>query len=249
MQMLMMRKGPQRADGSPRRVPIYREREAKYGRIKAERPLATKRDVLICGGHGSGKTRWVQRYVENAKDIWPTRPVAYLRAVNPVGEWCDQPALMRWHCEQVQASKLGAGETAPKPSADDILREWARLKTYDRPRRLVEWIERNGGVVIIDDGHKLTGRKADVALQAIRAARIVIMSTQGHNRLPLTIRLACDQRKPQLVNLRTEASYDVTSMLVWIMTIASLGAGAWQVAAVLGGLGMLAKGQRATVQH
>jgi hypothetical protein len=243
MKMLMMRKGRTRADGSTTIVPLLRERAQKYGAIKSESALQIKRDVLITGGHGAGKTRWIQRYVDNAPSIWPGRPVCYLRSVNPLAQWIDQPELAAWVEKKAASAPDNPGKKNGTP-AD----AWNRLKSHERSEKLIEWIAAVGAIVIIDDGHKLTGRKADIAVRAARTARVLIMSTAQEARLPLTIRLAVLHRQPQIVNLTTEASYDITSLLVWVMTLVSLGAGAWPVAAVLGGMNMLGRGQRAARQ-
>ena len=250
MKMLMMRKGRTRADGSGTIVPLLRERDQKYGAIKSEKPLKTRRDLLITGGHGAGKTRWIQRYFDNAPKIWPGRSIAYLRSVNPLGAWIDQPDLIKWvgenaiktteKTELIKQNKEGRAKIASDA--------WAKLKSHERSEKLIEWIAAEGVIVTIDDGHKLSGRKADIAVRAVRAAKVLIVSTIQEGRLPLTVRLAVLHREPQIVNLSTEASYDITAMLVWVLTLVSLGAGAWPVAAVLGGMNMLGRGQRSARQ-
>lgn len=228
MKMLMLRKGRTRNDGTRAVVPIVRERGRKYGPILDERALSTRRDVLILGPNSAGKTRWLLRYHGKASEVWPKRPAVLLRAVNPLLSWCEQPELQAWSAQQ------------GKP--------WAKLRAWERADALVSWIESTGAVVLIDDAQLLTGRKADIALQCLRAARIAVISATEEGRIPVSLRLAIQTREPQRVALQSDAPYDMTVMVVWLLTILSLGAGAWQLAAVLGGLNLLGKGRRAARQ-
>jgi hypothetical protein len=50
------------------------------------------------------------------------------------------------------------------------------------------------------------------------------------------------------VQLKSEAAYDITSMTLWLMILVALGAGAWQLAAALGGMKVLGGGRRAARQ-
>lgn len=228
MKMLLLRKGRTRNDGSRAVVPIVRERGRKYGPILDEQALSTRRDVLILGPNAAGKSRWLSRYHGKAGEVWPKRPAILLRAVNPLLSWCEHPALVAWAEQQ--------GQT------------WAKLRAWERADALVSWVESTGAVVLIDDAQLLTGRKADIALRCLRAARIAIVSATEEGRIPVSLRLAIQVREPQRVALKSDAPYDMTVILVWLLTVVSLGAGAWQLAAVLGGLNLLGRGRRAARQ-
>jgi len=103
-------------------------------------------------------------------------------------------------------------------------------------------------VLILDDAHKLAGRKLDLAIQLARAAGILVTGTFAENSLPMSLRLLVDSRQPQRINLTSEAAYDVTAMGIWLVIIIALGAGWWQLAAVMGGMKVLAGGRRAARQ-
>lgn len=228
MKMLLLRKGRTRNNGTRALVPIVRERGRKYGPILNETALSTRRDVLILGPNSAGKTRWLTRYHGQAGEVWPNKPAILLRSVNPLLAWCEHPALQAWTEQQ--------GQT------------WAKLRAWERADALVTWIERAGAVVLIDDAQLLTGRKADIALRCLRAARVAIISATEEGRIPVSLRLAIQAREPQRVALQSDAPYDMTVIVVWLLTVVSLGAGAWQLAAVLGGLNLLGRGRRAARQ-
>jgi hypothetical protein len=64
----------------------------------------------------------------------------------------------------------------------------------------------------------------------------------------MSLRMLLDKRDPQRVQLKSEAAYDITGMALWLLIIVALGAGAWQVAAALGGMKVLGSGRRASKQ-
>jgi hypothetical protein len=57
-----------------------------------------------------------------------------------------------------------------------------------------------------------------------------------------------DKRDPQRIALTSEAAYDVTNLAMWLAVLAALGAGWWQLAAVMGGMKVLATGRAAAKQ-
>lgn len=229
MRILLLKKGRQRNDGSRAIVPIMRERNRKYGPVIAEKNLSTKRDVLVVGPNSAGKSRWVMRYFSHAGGIWPGRPVILLRSINPILSWTEYPALIA-HYEQ----KHGA--------------DWRKLRAFERSEALVEWVADTRAVVLLDDAHLLSGRKADVALRCLRGAGVCVVSCSDEGRIPVTVRMAVLARQPQRVALKSEAPYDMTTLVVWVLTLAALGAGAWQLAMVLGGFNLLSRGRRAAKQ-
>lgn len=222
MKMLQMRKGRTRKGGSTSVVPLLREKRCKYGQIVSEKALSVRKDVLVTGANSSGKSRWISKYHEHGAGIWPDNPMVLLRAVNPLLSWYDTPEIRAF---------AGA-------------ERWQRMTAYDRSELLVCYIRDKQCVLLIDDAHKLVGRKADLALRCVQAARIVVSSASDEVRIPITLRLAMLGRKPQFVRLQSEAPYDISYIVVWIATLLSLGSGAYLLAALLGGINMLGRGAR-----
>jgi hypothetical protein len=228
MKMLMCRPAGRRADGRTRRVPVVRERGRKYGPVHEEQILSIKKDVLISGANASGKTRWLAKLDEKGGEIWPDKERLHLRAMEPLQRWYEDP--------RIEAFVAAAGRT------------WAKLRAYEKCDALVAWAQKNKVVLILDDAHKLAGRKLDLAIQLARAAGILVTGTFAENSLPMSLRLLVDARQPQRINLTSEAAYDVTAMGIWLVIIVALGAGWWQLAAVMGGMKVLAGGRRAARQ-
>jgi hypothetical protein len=64
----------------------------------------------------------------------------------------------------------------------------------------------------------------------------------------MSLRMLIETRDPQKVLLKSDAAYDVTSMALWLIILIALCAGWWQLAAVMGGMKVLAGGRRAARQ-
>jgi hypothetical protein len=228
MQMLMCRPSGTLSCGAKKRVPIVRERGRKYGPILEERVLSVRKDILITGANASGKTRWLAKLVDHSNEIWVGRELIYLRAMEPLQRWYEDPRV----AEMVKNQG----------------RDWAHLKAYERADALITWVKEKKAVVIMDDAHKLAGRKLDITIQLGRDAGRFVVGSFAENSIPMSLRMLIDKRDPQRIALTSEAAYDVTNLAMWLAVLAALGAGWWQLAAVMGGMKVLATGRAAAKQ-
>ena len=232
-------KGQIRADGSPYAVPQLITKSKKYGKVTSQQTISIKKSIFITGAHDSGKTRWVTRLHENAKDIWGSKIKAeplFLDTISPLGSWCDSPGVSKWWNEKQK--DLPAEERQP----------WKKLKQYEKSNALPDYCAETGAVLFIDDAHKLAGRKLQLARECVMASRLWVMSASEEQRLPPNLRPIVMRRKPQIFRLRTETAYDGTPILVWMLLVCCVMAGWWEAAFVLGGLKMFSTGRRAARQ-
>lgn len=96
-------------------------------------------------------------------------------------------------------------------------------------------------LLFIDDAHKLTEHKAQIARKCLMSNKLWLMASSEEGRLPPSIRPIVERREPQRINLESEVSYDTTKALVWFMVALCVVAGA-----VIGGLQILGSGRRST---
>ena len=92
-----------RADGSRYAVPILVTKTRKYGKVTSEQNISVKKPVLVTGAHDSGKTRWVTRLHEHAREIWGSKIKAdplFLDTLSPLSAWCDNKGVSEWWNEQ-----------------------------------------------------------------------------------------------------------------------------------------------------
>ena len=96
LEMLILK--PRSKDGRKvaGRLPLYRVRHRKYGLIVHEQVLKRTVDIAIFGPHGAGKSRWLAKLSGGAAEVWPGRPAAMLRAVEPLANWTEQPTVEAW---------------------------------------------------------------------------------------------------------------------------------------------------------
>jgi hypothetical protein len=225
-----------RADGSRFAVPMLVTKTRKYGDKISEQHISVKKPVLVTGAHDSGKTRWVTRLHEHAREIWGAKIKAeplFLDTLSPLSAWCDSPGVAGWWNQQQQKLPL-----------DDQL-PWKKLKQHERSEALAAYCEDTGAVVFIDDAHKLTGRKLQLARKCIIAARIWVIAASEEQRIPPNLRTVVMREKPQIFRLDSEAAYDATHILMWILLVICLAIGWWEAAFVIGGFKALGTGRRA----
>lgn len=205
-----------------------RKRERKYGPVLEERVLSIKKDVLVSGPNSSGKTRWLAKLDDKAAEVWTGREKLFLRAMEPLQRWYDDP--------RIEAFAVKQGKT------------WAKLRSYERLDMLIGWVKASKVVLILDDAHKLAGRKLDIAIQLCREALRLVVGTFAEQATPMSLRMLIEARDPQKVMLKSEAAYDATALAIWLIILMALFAGWWQLAAVMGGMKVLAGGRRAAKQ-
>lgn len=228
MLILKLRHGRVRKDGVQSVIPLLRTKSRKYGPVLDEKALSVKTDWLVSGANSSGKTRWITRLHTEAPGIWRKHPVILLRAHMPLSAWAED--------DRIKAFVAQNGE------------HWTKLRTWERTARLITWVEQNRAAVLIDDAHLLTGRKADIMVQVVRGAGRVVATTTTEGRIPITLRMALQARNPEYVHLDSDAPYDMTAAIAWMIAVVATAAGAWPVAAVVGGLHLLGRGARSAKQ-
>lgn len=229
MDMLLLR--PRKKHGeNPGRYPVHRVRTRKFGPVVHEQTLPTKRDLAVYGPHSCGKSRWLSKLHAGADQVWHGRPVCAVRALDPLQQWLDQPAAAAWHDSRQPA------------------KAWDRLPQHARLAVLLAWVQDQRAVVLLDDAHRLAGRKAEIARQLVSAAGLVVHSASEEQRIPQSLRLALQGRNPVIVRLSSDAAYDYTGALTWILAILAAAMGAWPVAAAVAGLKVVGRGNRAAKQ-
>lgn len=229
MKMLILRGAPASAKGAQVRVPIVRVKTRKYGRVLDEHWLSVRRDLMLIGANAAGKTRWLMRLYASADQIWRRQPAILLRAVNPLGAWAADARVIAF-MEERSGGK------------------WARAKCWERSEWLIRWVAASHAVVLLDDAHLLAGRKLDIAKRLAEVAGLMVTGASQESRIPINLRMTLLARDPHIESLKSEAAYDMTAVFMWLVILCCLSAGAWQLAAVLGGMKMLGRGSRAARQ-
>ena len=226
-----------RADGTKFAVPLFVTKHKKYGAVASEEPISVRRDIMLTGAHDSGKTRWLTRLYEQSDRIWTKSksPAIWLGALRPLAAWSDQQQLIDWWSKKV--------------STDPVNYEpWNKLPAWRRQELIPDYLKDTGAILFVDDAHKLSGRKLQLARLCAMSAKICVISTTEEQRIAPNLRSALLKRDPQIFRLDSEVAYDATKPLVWLIALVALGAGWWEISLVLGGMQALAGGRRSSKQ-
>jgi hypothetical protein len=150
----------------------------------------------------------------------------------PLSSWVEVKGISNWFADKFED--------------DADYRPWPKLNLQQKADHLADYLLDTQALLFIDDAHKLTGRKAQVARKCMMSTKIWLMACSEEGRLPPSIRPLVERADPQRTNLESDVSYDTTKALIWFMVAMCVVAGAWEAGAVLGGLQMLGSGRRAT---
>lgn len=240
-----------RKNGTRNIVPIFREKSRKFGKVIEEQAISRKRPVLITGAHHSGKTRTLDRLYKYALDIWGGHPKVRgklrLSQVEPLSQWYEAEEVREWWEKSPQSPLSRGGKEDCKNSSDFV--PWNRLKAWEKVELLPKYCVATNAAVFLDDAHKLTGRKLDMAKKCIQSARIMVVTTSEEGRLPPNLRQVILPQDPQMIRLDSDVAYDGTSVFLWILILIALGAGAYEIAFIIAGLKWLGYGRRASRQE
>lgn len=253
MEYLRIRRGERqrRSDGSRFAVPLVIKKTRKYGKVLSEKAVTRKRCLLIVGAHDSGKSQWLRRMHEHSAEIWSKHksPALMLPALQPIGAWTEANPIEDWWNSQQENETLAqsvaedSGMTSSKPR-----KRWESLRQWEKVEAMPQYVADTNPVVFIDDAHKLTGRKLDVARRCLLPAQTWVVSANQENRIAPNLRTPMMRRDPKLFKLGSETAYDYTSALMWGFVGLATIAGWWELAMVMGGIKLLSSGRRASKQ-
>lgn len=230
-----------RADGSEMKTASIIDTPRRFSKSHERKETCVKRTKcqLITGAHDSGKTRWLERLHTDWEPIWSAKiksePV-FISALDPVSDWLDFAHVSKWFDEQ---------ERDDAEREEREVRNWRKLSQKQRINETARYLHETGTLLFLDDAHKLTGRKMQFARQLMMSTRIWIMTACAENRLSPSLRTLIERANPQRTALDSDASYDATRIMLWLMIAGFAVSGVWEAALILGGLQMLGTGRTA----
>lgn len=238
MQFLTIKKHQrQRKDGKEHAQAFVIKKNRKFGEVVEQKAISTKKSVLITGAHASGKSYWLDRLHKDYARVWASRSDAvpiHLSSIRPIGAWADGKHLELWWAMR------------DNPDED---RHWKKLKPHERLDALPLYLKETKALLFVDDAHNMNGRKMKLVQDCVRSASVWVMTAADEGRIAPSLRKDVLHAEPQIFRLDTEVAYDATAVLMWLAILVAAGFGAYELAAVLGGLKMLAGGQRASKQQ
>lgn len=233
----------ERKDGTKKAKMYFEEKSQKFGRLISSKYISNKKNILISGGFQSGKSRMIFKIWTARKDIYgANRGFIKLSGLGTIAEFVDTPTLRNFY------------NSIPKGDNAELIeffnanegREFKNLRQHERIENLILYVKHHNTILIIDDANKLTNRKLEIAKRCVEHCRQFVIATSEEQKLATSLRTVVMNANIEHIRLDTKASYDVTSIFIWLIVAATAVGGWYELAFMMGGLKALASGRGAT---
>lgn len=200
-------------------VPRVRFKQDAYSdSIKVE-TFSVRSNHLILGADNAGKSRWISKLSKERNQVWKGKNTIAIRSVDALTDWYVQ---------------------LPKMYRDGLL--YPPKTSPERLQVMIDWLK--GGVLLVDDIHRATGRKVDYLHDLISNAKIVVVSATSHQKIHPKLRHTVMSLDPQIHDLASNTAYDATQILIWLLVVVLVAVGAAEAAILLGGASLLRGGAK-----
>jgi AAA domain len=229
MKTLLMPPAPYQAQDHPVRRIKLRERQFFRSAHYQDTCVSKRQDIWLLGPPQCGKSSAITRLMQRADSIWLRWPVMYIQAQDPLARWFEQKALQ--------------GFVTPQGKSYESLGLERRLDA------LLQWCQAHRCVWLIDDAHTLGARKLNILMRLLQNARVIVIGALSEQSMPPSLRTFLQRRGPQVLSLSSEAPYDATLSILWLVLLIAISAGWWELAAALSAVRGLGRGPLATRQR
>ncbi|EDO9273431.1 hypothetical protein GPG23_08910 [Campylobacter coli] len=185
--------------------------------------ISKKSDILITGINASGKSKRLNSFLQNAKDLWKKEHVIFFHATDSLSE-----IFHRNLDNDDETKRLIYGE-----NANLNLENLDTSKNYLKIIALVE--KSKNSTLIIDDLDKLTGKKLEMAKELLRNCKRFIATAKDEISINKTIGgiLKSRRKKLEIVSLSSKASIDATNALLVLFVLALFATGLHELALLI----------------
>ncbi|ELQ9473728.1 hypothetical protein R3F85_001824 [Campylobacter coli] len=182
--------------------------------------ISKKSDILITGINASGKSKRLNSFLQNAKDLWKKEHVIFFHATDSLSE-----IFHRNLDNDDETKRLIYDE-----NANLNLENLDTSKNYLKIIALVE--KSKNSTLIIDDLDKLNGKKLEMAKELLRNCKRFIATAKDEISINKTIGgiLKSRRKKLEIVSLSSKASIDATNALLVLFVLALFATGLYELA-------------------
>ncbi|EIC6068487.1 hypothetical protein LAG23_001633 [Campylobacter coli] len=205
-------------DGNCTKI-LLRKKKTIFDKPK-EIYISKKSDILITGINASGKSKRLNSFLQNAKDLWKKEHVIFFHATDSLSE-----IFHRNLDNDDETKRLIYGE-----NANLNLENLDTSKNYLKIIALVE--KSKNSTLIIDDLDKLNGKKLEMAKELLRNCKRFIATAKDEISINKTIGgiLKSRRKKLEIVSLSSKASIDATNALLVLFVLALFATGLYELA-------------------
>ncbi|ELE3068063.1 hypothetical protein RMD73_001695 [Campylobacter coli] len=198
---------------------MLRKKKTIFDKPK-ETYISKKSDILITGINASGKSKRLNSFLQNAKDLWKKEHIIFFHATDSLSE-----IFHRNLDNDDETKRLIYGE-----NANLNLENLDTSKNYLKIIALVE--KSKNSTLIIDDLDKLNGKKLEMAKELLRNCKRFIATAKDEISINKTIGgiLKSRRKKLEIVSLSSKASIDATNALLVLFVLALFATGLYELA-------------------
>ncbi len=196
----------------------YREKPKTGAKCTTETYIKKTKSVLITGEAASGKSRNLHKVWLKRNAIWTKKPSVLINSNTPLSEWIDT---------NKDYLKISKGE-----------------KQYQTLKKLQDFCQAQKTIIFIENAHKLTGRKLDIA-RAMAYKNVVYATALSENRIPATIRQSITANCLRL-RFGTKVAFDGTQALIIAVALLAFMFGMPEAGMVASVFAMLKSGKLAS---
>ncbi|EAJ7010321.1 hypothetical protein YN63_009375 [Campylobacter coli] len=200
-------------DGNCTKI-LLRKKKTIFDKPK-ETYISKKSDILITGINASGKSKRLNSFLQNAKDLWKKEHVIFFHATDSLSE------IFHRNLNDEETKKLIYGD------------ENGSFDTSKNYLKIIALVEKSkNSTLIIDDLDKLTGKKLEMAKELLRNCKRFIATAKDENSINKTIGgiLKGRRKRLEVIALSSKASLDATNALFVIFVLALFATGLHELA-------------------
>jgi flagellar hook protein FlgE len=192
-----------------------RTRTKKFAKEK-DTYISKKKSILILGLHSSGKTKQLNKIIEQKELIYKKKKFIILRATDSISEMID---------------KNITEEEKEKFQEDTGIDKKMINKQYIKIQILLNKAKES--VLMVDDIDKFTGKKLEILKDLIREVKQYIVTAKDDKSIDKTLLRDLEKKDFEKMVLSTKMSYDATNILFVIFLLIVFGTGNVELAGLL----------------
>ncbi|MBC5858377.1 hypothetical protein Cjcuy013_08735 [Campylobacter jejuni] len=176
---------------------------------------------MITGINASGKSKRLNSFLKNAKDLWKKDHMIFFSATDSLAE-----IFHRNLDNDDETKRLIYG-------THDANLNLENLDTSKNYLKIIALVEKSkNSTLIIDDLDKLTGKKLEMTKELMRNCKRFIVTAKDENSINKTVGgiLKARRKKLEIISLSSKASLDATNALFVIFVLALFATGLYELA-------------------
>ncbi len=201
---------------------ILRTRAKKYDK-EIDTYISKVKPIMILGKAASGKSKQLGRLWDNKESIWDKNKYNFIwfSGIDSITE------ILYKNIKDNDSANFAEDKYEEYLEEDIAIDDYIN-KQYMRIMILIE--KAKNSILFIDDADKLTGKKLEIIKDMLRNCKTFVLSAEEDTTINKTIYQMVLRKKPTIIDLNSETSYDGTNILLVIFILGLFGTGMYELA-------------------